>query len=154
MCPSRRLHRCVTAQPLSRLRRSATDDGLMQMPHSKAHRLDLASFKLVAAEQRGESIARDLLPGDVVDAPVGLPMIWWARALVGRTGLAAPGDGRRAAVESRAETQARRDQELTPLRITGETKEDDGPSEHGTPPRGRTSGQAGNIESRIAAPIS
>jgi transposase len=101
------------------------DDGLMQLGHSKDHRPDLAQFKLMAAaaEPRGQLIACDVHPGDAADDPLYLPMIGRVRALLGRTGLLYTGDCKMAALETRAEIQSRGDYYLTPLPMTGETKD-------------------------------
>ena len=120
--------------PLERVRLDSTtscgfhtivDDGLMQLGHSKDHRPDLAQFKLMAAaaEPRGQLIACDVHPGDAADDPLYLPMIGRVRALLGRTGLLYAGDCKMAALETRAEIQARGDYYLTPLPMTGETKD-------------------------------
>jgi transposase len=119
--------------PLERVRLDSTtscgfhaivDDGLMQLGHSKDHRPDLAQFKLMAAaaEPAGQLIACDVHPGDAADDPLYLPMIRRVRALLGRTGLLYAGDCKMAALETRAEIQARGDFYLTPLPMTGETK--------------------------------
>jgi transposase len=120
--------------PLERVRLDSTtscgfhtivDDGLMQLGHSKDHRPDLAQFKLMAAaaEPAGQVIACDVHPGDAADDPLYLPMIRRVRALLGRTGLLYAGDCKMAALETRAEIQARGDYYLTPSPMTGETKD-------------------------------
>jgi transposase len=98
-------------------------DGLMQLGHSKDHRPDLAQFKLMAAaaEPSGQLIACDVHPGNAADDPLYLPMIGRVRALLGRTGLLYAGDCKMAALETRAEIQARGDFYLTPLPMTGQT---------------------------------
>lgn len=98
-------------------------DGLMQPGHSKDHRPDLAQFKLMAAaaEPSGQLIACDVHPGNAADDPLYLPLIGRVRALLGRTGLLYTGDCKMAALETRAEIQARGDFYLTPLPMTGQT---------------------------------
>jgi transposase len=120
--------------PLERVRLDSTtscgfhtivDDGLMQLGHSKDHRPDLAQLKLMAAaaEPVGQLIACDVHPGDAADDPLYLPLIRRVRALLGRTGLLYAGDCKMAALETRAEIQARGDYYLMPLPLTGETKD-------------------------------
>jgi transposase len=120
--------------PLERVRLDSTtscgfhtvdDGGLMQLGHSKDHRPDLAQFKLMAAaaEPSGQPIACDVHPGDAADDPLYLPIIRRVRALLGRTGLLYTGDCKMASLETRAEIQARGDYYLTPLPMTGQTKE-------------------------------
>ena len=65
----------------------STDDGLMQLGHSKDHRPDLAQFKLMAAvaEPSGLFLAGDVHPGNAADDPLVPPLVsprprrCWAR---------------------------------------------------------------------------
>jgi transposase len=124
----------VYALPLERVRLDSTTSygfhtivagGLMQLGHSKDHRPDLPQFKLMAAaaEPSGRLIASTVHPGDAADDPLYLPMITRVRALLGRTGLLYTGDCKMAALETRAAIAARDDFYLTPLPMTGATKD-------------------------------
>jgi transposase len=99
-------------------------DGFMQLGHSKDHRPDLPQLKLMAAaaEPSGQLLACTVHPGDSADDPLYLPMIDRVRTLLGRTGLLYTGDGKMAALETRATLQARDDFYLTRLPSTGATK--------------------------------
>jgi transposase len=99
--------------------------GVMQFGHSKDHRPDLPQFKLMAAaaEPSGQLIAATVHPGDAADDPLYLPIIARVRAILGRTGLLYTGDCKRAALGTRAEIAARGDFYLTPLPLTGATKD-------------------------------
>src|SRR5574339_353153 len=123
-------HCDVYALPVDRVRLDATtscgyhtvtDDGLMQLGHSKDHRPDLAQFKLMAAvaEPTGLFLAGDVLPGNAADDPLYLPLYHRARAMLGQSGLLYSGDCKMAALQTRAEIAADRDFYLTRLPLTG-----------------------------------
>ena len=123
-------HCDVYALPVERVRLDATtscgyhtvtDDGLMQLGHSKDHRPDLAQFKLMAAvaEPTGLFLAGDVHPGNAADDPLYLPLYRRVRTLLGQTGLLYAGDCKMAALETRAEIAANRDFYLTRLPLTG-----------------------------------
>src|SRR5262245_31116810 len=123
-------HCDVYALPAERVRLDATtscgyhtvtDDGLMQLGHSKDHRPDLAQFKLMAAvaEPTGLFLAGDVHPGNAADDPLYLPLYRRVRTILGRTGLLYAGDCKMAALETRAEIAANRDYYLTRLPLTG-----------------------------------
>ncbi|MGE5757199.1 MAG: transposase [Planctomycetaceae bacterium] len=124
----------VYALPLERVRLDSTTSygfhtvvagGLMQLGHSKDHRPDLPQFKLMAAaaEPTGQLITATVHPGDAADDPLYLPIIERVRALLGRTGLLYTGDCKMAALETRVAIVARGDFYLTPLPMTGATKD-------------------------------
>src|SRR5512135_658324 len=124
------VHCDVYALPVERVRLDATtscgyhtvtDDGLMQLGHSKDHRPDLAQFKLMAAvaEPTGLFLAGDVHPGNAADDPLYLPLYRRVRALLGQTGLLYSGDCKMAASETRAEIAANQDFYLTRLPLTG-----------------------------------
>jgi transposase len=124
----------VYALPLERVRLDSTTSygfhtvvagGFMQLGHSKDHRPDLPQFKLMAAaaEPTGQLIASNVHPGDAADDPLYLPIIARVRAILGRTGLLYTGDCKMAALETRAEIAAAGDFYLTPLPLTGATKD-------------------------------
>src|SRR4051794_5880995 len=123
-------HCDVYALPVERVRLDATtscgyhtvtDDGLMQLGHSKDHRPDLAQFKLMAAvaEPTGLYLAGDVHPGNAADDPLYLPLYRRVRALLGQSGLLYAGDCKMAALETRAEIAANHDFYLTRLPLTG-----------------------------------
>jgi transposase len=124
----------VYALPQERVRLDSTTsygfhtivaDGLMQLGHSKDHRPDLPQLKLMAAaaEPTGQLIAATVHPGDAADDPLYLPIIARVRALLKRTGLLYTGDCKMAALETRGEIGAAGDFYLTPLPMTGTTKD-------------------------------
>src|SRR5262245_1515211 len=123
-------HCDVYALPVEKVRLDATtscgyhtvtDDGLMQLGHSKDHRPDLAQFKLMAAvaEPTGLYLAGDAHPGNAADDPLYLPLYRRVRTLLDRTGLLYTGDCKMAALETRAEIGANHDFYLTRLPQTG-----------------------------------
>lgn len=123
-------HCDVYALPVERVRLDATtscgyhtttDDGLMQLGHSKDHRPDLAQFKLMAAvaEPAGLFLAGDVHPGNAADDPLYLPLYRRVRDLLGQTGLLYSGDCKMAALETRGEIAANQDFYLTRLPLTG-----------------------------------
>jgi transposase len=126
-------HCDVYALPVERVRLDATtscgyhtvtDDGLMQLGHSKDHRPDLAQFKLMAAvaEPTGLFLAGDVHPGHAADDPLYLPLYRRVRTLLGQTGLLYAGDCKMAALETRATIAANQDFYLTRLPLTGTTQ--------------------------------
>jgi transposase len=123
-------HCDVYALPVERVRLDATtscghhavtEDGLMQLGHSKDHRPDLAQFKLMAAvaEPSGLFLAGDVHPGNAADDPLYLPLYRRVGVLLGQTGLLYAGDCKMAALETRAEIAANQDFYLTRLPLTG-----------------------------------
>jgi transposase len=123
-------HCDVYALPVERVRLDATtscgfhtvtEDGLMQLGHSKDHRPDLAQFKLMAAaaEPTGWFLAGDVHPGNAADDPLYLPLYRRVRTMLGQTGLLYAGDCKMAALETRAEIAANQDFYLTRLPLTG-----------------------------------
>jgi transposase len=123
-------HCDIYALPVERVRLDATtscgyhtvtEDGLMQLGHSKDHRPDLAQFKLMAAvaEPTGLFLASDVHPGNAADDPLYLPLYRRVRRVLGQTGLLYCGDCKMAALETRAEIAANQDFYLTRLPRTG-----------------------------------
>jgi transposase len=123
-------HCDVYALPVERVRLDATtscgyhtitDDGLMQLGHSKDHRPDLAQFKLMAAvaEPSGLFLAGDVHPGHAADDPLYLPLYRRVRVMLGQAGLLYAGDCKMAALATRAEIAANQDFYLTRLPLTG-----------------------------------
>ncbi len=103
-----------------------TEDGLMQLGHSKDHRPDLAQLKLMAGaiEPTGQLVACDVLPGQSADDPLYLPLIARIRQTLGRSGLLYTGDCKMAALCTRADIVAHGDHYLTPLPLTGNTRDE------------------------------
>ena len=109
-----------------------SEDGLMQLGHSKDHRPDpslrsgqaLAQLKLMAGaiESAGHLVACDVLPGQCADDPFYLPLIARIRQTLGRSGLLYTGDCKMAALSTRADIVAHGDYYLTPLPLTGDTR--------------------------------
>jgi transposase len=66
-----------------------TDEGPMQLGHSKAHRPDLPPLQLMAAAAApaGHLLACDVPPGHCADDPLYTPLLQRVRGLVGRRGL-------------------------------------------------------------------
>jgi transposase len=102
---------------------SPTEDGVMQLGHSKDHRPDLPQLKLMAAvvEPSGHLLAEDILAGQHADDPLYVPLITRVRHLLGRSGLLYSGDCKMAALATRAEIVRAGDYYLTPLPLTGTT---------------------------------
>src|SRR4051812_33960399 len=126
----RHTHCDVFALPVERVRLDATtscgyhavtEDGLMQLGHSKDHRPDLAQFKLMAAvaEPTGLFLAGDVHPGNAADDPLYLPLYRRVRTMLDQAGLLYAGDCKMAALEIRAEIAANQDFYLTRLPLTG-----------------------------------
>ena len=102
-----------------------TEDSVMQYGYSKDHRPDLPQLKLMAAaaEPSGHLIASDVLAGDKADDPLYLPMVERVRQIVGKHGLLYVGDSKMSALEIRADIASHGDYYLTPLPLTGKTRE-------------------------------
>jgi transposase len=123
-------HCDVYALPVERVRLDATtscgyhtvtEDGLMQLGHSKDHRPDLPQVKLMAAvaEPTGLFLAGDVHPGNAADDPLYLPLYRRVRTVLDQIGLLYSGDCKMAALETRAEIAANCDFYLTRLPLTG-----------------------------------
>src|SRR3954465_4411942 len=123
-------HCDVSALPVERVRLDATtscgyhtvtDDGLMQLGHSKDHRPDLAQFKLMAAvaEPTGFYLAGGGHPGTPADEPLYLPLYRRVRAMLGQTGLLYAGDCKMAALETRGEIASNQGFYLPRLPLAG-----------------------------------
>jgi transposase len=103
-----------------------TEDGIMQLGHSKDHRPDLPQLKLMAAaaEPAGHLLAHDIVAGQHADDPLYLPLIRRVRHLLGQARLLYTGDCKMAALATRAEIVQYGDYYLTPLPLTGTTSAD------------------------------
>src|SRR5215468_10772736 len=90
---------------------------------AKDHRPDLPQLKLMAAaaEPSGHLIACDVHAGQWADDPLYTPLLQRVRGIVGRQGWLDAGDGKMAALATRAEIAEHHDFSLMPLPRTGET---------------------------------
>jgi transposase len=100
-----------------------TDAGVRQRGPSKDHRPDLPQRKVMAAaaEPSGHLIACDVHPGQCADDPLYIPLLQRVRSSGGRQGLLYAGDGKMAALATRAAIAAHHDFSLVPWPRTGET---------------------------------
>lgn len=103
-------------------------EGLLQFGHSKDHRPDLPQLKLMAAAAlpSGYPLAIDIVPGNLADDPLYLPLIDRVRTCLNRKGLLYSGDCKMAALATRADIAAHDDYYLTPLPHIGETQQEFG----------------------------
>jgi transposase len=94
-----------------------TEEGLLQLGHSKDHRPDLAQLKVALAslDPFGFPLATEILSGEQADDPVYVPLITRVRQGLGRSGLLYVGDCKMAALATRATLQAQGDFYLCPL---------------------------------------
>ncbi len=96
---------------------SVSEDGLLQVGHSKDHRPDLPQLKVMLAtlDPLGMPIATEVLSGERADDPLYLPAIARVRACLNTPGLLYVGDCKMAALDTRASIQAHADFYLCPL---------------------------------------
>ena len=94
-----------------------SEDGLLQLGHSKDHRPDLGQLKVMLAtlDPLGMPLATEVLSGERADDPLYLPAIARVRACLNTPGLLYVGDCKMAALETRASIQAAGDSYLCPL---------------------------------------
>ncbi len=94
-----------------------SEQGLLQLGHSKDHRPDLPQLKLVLAslDPLGLPLATEVISGEHADDPVYLPIIARVRDGIQRKGLLYVGDCKMAALQTRASIQAQGDSYLAPL---------------------------------------
>jgi transposase len=102
---------------------AVTEEGLMQLGHSKDHRPDLGQFKLMAAavQPGGGMVATSIHSGESADDPLYVPIIRRVRQILKTTGVLYSGDCKMAASKIRADIAFHRDEYLTPLPMTGDT---------------------------------
>lgn len=105
---------------------SISEDGVMQLGHSKDHRPDLGQVKVMmgAVEPLGIPIATEVYPGQTADDTCYVPLVEGIRKMVKRTGLLYSGDSKMAALSTRAFLAGGGDFYLMPLPMTGKTKTD------------------------------
>src|SRR5438128_1946500 len=96
---------------------AVSEDGLLQLGHSKDHRPDLPQLKVMLAtlDPLGLPLATEVLAGQRADDPLYLPAIARVRACLNTPGLLYVGDCKMAALETRASIQAAGDYYLCPL---------------------------------------
>src|SRR6266581_3117955 len=96
---------------------AVSEDGLLQLGHSKDHRPDLPQLKVMLAtlDPLGMPIATEVLSGERADDPLYLPAIARVRACLNTPGLLYVGDCKMAALDTRASIQAHEDFYLCPL---------------------------------------
>ena len=101
------------------------EGGLMQQGNSKAHRPDLGQFKLMSSAHQpsGRMIATDIHPGQSADDPLYVPIIRRTKGILEFDGVLFLGDCKMASLETRAQVASMRDFYLTPLPMTGKTKD-------------------------------
>jgi len=94
-----------------------SEDGSLQLGHSKDHRPDLPQLKVMLAtlDPLGLPLASEVLSGERADDPLYLPVIARVRACLNTPGLLYVGDCKMAALETRAGIQAHDDYYLCPL---------------------------------------
>ncbi len=94
-----------------------SEDGLLQLGHSKDHRPDLPQLKVALAtlDPLGMPVATEVLSGEHADDPLYLPLIARVRAGLKQQGLLYVGDCKMAALDTRASIHAQQDFYLCPL---------------------------------------
>ena len=96
---------------------AVSEDGLLQLGHSKDHRPDLPQLKVMLAtlDPLGLPLATEVLSGERADDPLYLPAITRVRACLNTPGLLYVGNCKMAALDTRASIQAAGDFYLCPL---------------------------------------
>src|SRR6266436_1855146 len=96
---------------------TVSEDGLLQLGHSKDHRPDLPQLKVMLAtlDPLGMPLATEVLSGQRADDPLYLLAIARVRACIKQPGLVYVGDCKMAALDTRASIQAAGDYYLCPL---------------------------------------
>lgn len=94
-----------------------SEEGLLQLGHSKDHRPDLPQIKIALAtlDPFGIPLASEVLSGEQADDRVYVPLIDRVHQGLGRAGLLYVGDCKMAAEKTRAHIQAQGDFYLCPL---------------------------------------
>jgi transposase len=90
---------------------------MFQFGHSKDHRPDLPQVKVMMStlDPLGLPLATAVVPGQHADDPLYIPAVRQVRASLGQRGLLYVGDGKMAALETRAFLHAGQDYYLCPL---------------------------------------
>src|SRR5207244_12166450 len=94
-----------------------TEEGLLQLGHSKDHRPDLPQLKVVLAslDPLGMPLATEVISGEQADDPVSVPIIARVRDGLHQSGWLYVGDCKMAALQTRASIQTQGDYYLCPL---------------------------------------
>src|SRR5499426_4301393 len=94
-----------------------TPEGLFQLGHSKEHRPDLPQVKIAMSvlDPLGLPLTTTVVAGHTADDPLYLPEMAKVRQSAGTIGLTSVGDGKMAALGTRAEIVAHQDYYLCPL---------------------------------------
>lgn len=102
---------------------TSSEDGIMQLGHSKDHRPDLPQLKVMAAvtQPLAFALSTDVVPGNTPDDGLYWPSIQRVRKLLGKEGLLHAGDNKMAALDTRARVADSKDFYLMPLPNTGST---------------------------------
>src|SRR5262249_18359768 len=102
---------------------ASSEDGIMQLGHSKDHRPDLPQFKLMAAVTGPLAfpLSTDTLAGNTPDEGLYWPSIQRIQKLLDKKGLLHVGDNKMAALDTRARVAHSEDFYLMPLPNTGQT---------------------------------
>jgi len=101
----------------------STEDGIMQLGHSKDHRPDLPQLKVMAAvtQPLAFPLSTAVVPGNTADDGLYWPSIERVEKLIGKKGLLHVGDNKMAALDTRARVTQSEDFYLMPLPNTGTT---------------------------------
>src|SRR6266566_2850147 len=109
--------RLETLRGCSQVTLEVSEDGLLQLGHSKDHRPDLPQLKVMLAtlDPLGMPLATEVVSGERADDPLYLPAIARVRACLNMPGVLYVGDCKMAALDTRASIQAHADFYLCPL---------------------------------------
>jgi transposase len=96
---------------------AVTPEGLFQLGPSKDQRPDVPQVKVMLStlDPLGLPLATTVVPGHHADDPLSIPAVKQGRARLGQRGLLDVGDGKMAALETRAFLHAGQDFSLCPL---------------------------------------
>ena len=109
--------RLETLRGCSQVTLEVSEDGLLQLGHSKDHRPDLPQLKVMLAtlDPLGMPLATEVVAGRRADDPLYLPAIARVRTCLKQPGWLYVGDCKMAALDTRASIQAHGDYYLCPL---------------------------------------
>ncbi len=100
------------------------ENGIMQRGWSKDHRPDLPQLKIMVASEgnTGFQIASDVVPGNLCDDPLYIPIIERTREIIDTKGCLMCGDCKMAAMKTRANIVSHNEFYLFPLALQDSTK--------------------------------
>src|SRR6266700_1475146 len=109
--------RLETLRGCSQVTLEVSEDGLLQLGHSKDHRPDLPQLKVMLAtlDPLGMPLATEVVAGRRADDPLYLPAIARVRTCLKQPGWLYVGDCKMAALDTRASIHAHGDYYLCPL---------------------------------------